>query len=343
MKNGLMIYYRSINEGYFNVGDYIQSIAARQFFDKIDLYIERDALNEYEGEDIKLIMNGWFMHYPDNWPPTSKIKPLLIAFHMNNWLEDRMLTYDGISFFKQNEPVGCRDHYTVERLRKKGIDAYFSGCLTLTLGLTYKRQKNNDKIYFVEPHYKLTKKNKLGITSALLTLIVEYNTIWKLNKKVTGINSLKYLLKTAFFYRSYKKLFEKEVLLNAEYVYQIASEKNFVDEDAKFDYADGLLKKYCEGAFVVTSRIHCALPCLGMNVPVLYVYDENQIEGSSSRLEGMSELLHLIKYDEGKLSIEMDLENKKINKDFSFVNKTDYIKLKEVLIHKCKEFLKWNQ
>lgn len=53
-----------------NIGDEIQSIAARQFLPRVDVYVERDSLNNVvSDEKIKLIMNGWFTHKPENWPP----------------------------------------------------------------------------------------------------------------------------------------------------------------------------------------------------------------------------------------------------------------------------------
>ena len=50
-----------------NIGDEIQSIAARQFLPRVDVYVERDSLNNVvSDEKIKLIMNGWFTHKPEN-------------------------------------------------------------------------------------------------------------------------------------------------------------------------------------------------------------------------------------------------------------------------------------
>ena len=60
-----------------NLGDYIQSIAAKKFIDEDAICIDREKLNTYNGDKVKLIMNGWFMQNPNNWPPSNKIKPLL--------------------------------------------------------------------------------------------------------------------------------------------------------------------------------------------------------------------------------------------------------------------------
>ena len=57
-----------------NLGDFIQSLAAKQVLNKIKTFdIDRDKLNAYKGEKAALIMNGWFMEKPKNWPPSEQI------------------------------------------------------------------------------------------------------------------------------------------------------------------------------------------------------------------------------------------------------------------------------
>lgn len=128
-----------------NQGDFIQSIAARKFLPRVDRYIDREALDDagpVEGQPVKLIMNGWFCHRPDKWPPSPFIDPLLISLHITNNPEPgsgmrareqfarspRVLRY-----LQEHGPVGARDHDTLAWLRSFGIESYYSGCLTLTL------------------------------------------------------------------------------------------------------------------------------------------------------------------------------------------------------------------
>jgi len=79
MKYGLLSYEF---KRHFNVGDYVQSIAARQFLPQVDRFLNREKLHGYRGEKIRLIMNGWFMFHPENWPPSPDIEPLFVAFHI---------------------------------------------------------------------------------------------------------------------------------------------------------------------------------------------------------------------------------------------------------------------
>ena len=39
-----------------NIGDYIQALASRQFLPKIDSYIEREHLKDYDGDKTNMIM-----------------------------------------------------------------------------------------------------------------------------------------------------------------------------------------------------------------------------------------------------------------------------------------------
>lgn len=87
MKYGLMSYeygkyYDSLG---CNLGDEIQSIAASCFLPYIDKFIDREKLAEFKSEEkVKLIMNGWYIHDVEQWPPSSDIEPLLVSMHFTN-------------------------------------------------------------------------------------------------------------------------------------------------------------------------------------------------------------------------------------------------------------------
>ena len=124
---------------YWNVGDYIQSIAALQFLDDAQ-YVDRDVMDITEGN---IIMNGWHWHKS---PQLSmSINPLITSFHINS-TSLKMLD-EHVDFFKKHEPIGCRDAFTVRQMRNRGIEAFFIGCLTMTLGLSWKH--NPQKGLFV--------------------------------------------------------------------------------------------------------------------------------------------------------------------------------------------------
>ena len=124
-----------------NVGDEIQSIAARRFLPRIDYYIDRDSVgawkNENQQEVVKLIANGWYMHDPYAWPISdATISPLLISLHVNETdgqVGQAFSSSRSVNYMNSLSPVGARDEATLNLLSSWGVEAYFSACLTLTL------------------------------------------------------------------------------------------------------------------------------------------------------------------------------------------------------------------
>jgi lipopolysaccharide biosynthesis glycosyltransferase len=90
-----------------------------------------------KGATIHILMNGWFMHPRRNnskgvfdWPPPPCVIPIFASFHVHS---QALLSTDGVRYLQVHEPIGCRDQHTVEMLKSRGIDAWFSGCLTMTM------------------------------------------------------------------------------------------------------------------------------------------------------------------------------------------------------------------
>lgn len=125
-----------------NIGDEVQSIAARRFLPRIDYFFDRDDIDATKtktGEKIKLIMNGWYTHHPENWPPKNpNLDPLLVAMHveqdaLNGAPALAFISPESKNFLNKFGPVGARNISTFDFLQKNSIKAYFSGCITLTL------------------------------------------------------------------------------------------------------------------------------------------------------------------------------------------------------------------
>ncbi len=159
-----------------NIGDEIQSIAAMRFLPKVEQYIHREQLNKYypkSGKKTKLIMNAWWMHKPQNFPPSEFIEPLLISMHISVKKRKTILTEQVRKYFIEHGPVGCRDVSTYEWLKSEGIPAYFSGCLTLTLQRNKSIKRENYILCIdvpeevVEELKKRTKKPVYNLSSLL--------------------------------------------------------------------------------------------------------------------------------------------------------------------------------
>jgi len=207
-----------------NLGDQIQSLAAEQFLPNIDKKFDRDTLkNVSEKDKYMIILNGWFSHSPKSClPPSDSILPIFYGFHItdSNGTAKYFLSGKNIAYFKQHEPVGCRDKRTMELLANKGIKAFYSKCLTLTFPKR-KREPENGKVFIVDadqiPIPKRIRKKAIKITHL-----------------VSG----------------------------------------FYGEEIKYLIAKKLLELYRDKArLIITTRLHCALPCVAMGIPVIFFGD----------------------------------------------------------------------
>lgn len=327
-------------EGEINIGDYIQALASSQFLPSIDGFVDRETLKDYNGEECKVIMNGWYMHHPEQWPPSKNINPLFVALHINSTAKDTLLSEESVKYFKQHEPIGCRDTNTVDMLKSKGIDAYFSACMTLTLGEKYHSEEKEEKCYFVDPYF-ITRWNLFYIVFNLIYLILHWKPINIIAKKYPeNKKGLRKRMILATFYREYSKLFTKETLVNAEYISQQNKEykTKFSTDEQRLSEAKRLVVEYARAKLVVTSRIHCALPCLGLGTPVLYTEDAQQSEASLCRLGGLRDLFTILKWDKNRLIPEF-VCNGKLSIHNIIPNKSNWIVYAQQLKQVCISFV----
>lgn len=232
-KYGLFVY-----NGTDNLGDEIQSLAARQFLPQVDYFIDRDLLTvaDEDSEEIKVIMNGWYIHSRNGAiaQPNPRIKGLVTSMHITPSVKPVMLQGVWREYLTQYGPVGCRDFYTLGAVRKAGLNAFFSGCMTLTLNRP-EVERDHDLVLINDTPEKIAQ------------------SISAKTKKKT-----KYLCHSGY------------------------AETNI---DLRFKKAEELLRLYASASCVVTSRLHCALPCLAIGTPVLLVntaLDSERFAGLSS-------------------------------------------------------------
>ena len=366
MKKGLMVSFPCARGRAFvckNIGDYIQSVAARQFVEDYDEYVQQEEASNYypdDGKKIKLIMNGWFQWRAENWPPSDYVYPLLISMHISPLKEKEILTEAGINFLKKNGPVGCRDIGTKKMLEKVNVPCYFSGCLTLTLADKYYVPKENrENVYFVDPFFEVPE----------LTAKLFISTGWYYLTHMKAINSLakhdffrdylptgfidrnqkwyRAFYKATLFYKLYSKKFSKKLLLDAEYVtHWIDVDMKKDNDDKMMEVAEELVKKYASAKLVVTSRIHAGLPALGLETPVIFISEKKILSekwefNTPGRLDGVLDFFRILSVENGKF-VTNDEELEKISlvdSDTEFVNKDDWRVYGEELRNKCKKFM----
>lgn len=357
-----------------NIGDYVQAVATRQFIDKIDEYVEQEEADQYFPNDkrkIRLIMNGWFQWRAENWPPSEYVYPLLISMHISPIKAKELLTPEGIAFLKKFSPVGCRDLYTKNLLESVGVSAYFSACMTLTLGKNYSVPKNDHKgVYIVDPYFEIPNiveevdgKKKYywkNLFDGIIAFLQHAPTVIKLGKdnffKVyspTGFldrsnSKLRPFYKAALFYKVYSRKFDRKLLVDANYVthWMDVDMSGKVTNDDLLDIAEGLVKNYASAKMVITSRIHAGLPCLGVGTPVVFIANEEVVSESGTfntpgRLGGLVNLFRVLNIEHGQFttddSVFENIDKFTVTTDFS--NKDDWKSFAKDLSEKATNFM----
>ena len=341
MKTALLAVSKGVNDN-VNIGDYIQALASRQFVGNTDIFIERETeLKSYCSELVKMIMNGWYTNNPQNFPPSELIKPLFVAFNISKQGVPDMLRPECIEYYKKFEPIGCRDMNTMQMLQEKGVDAYFSGCMTLTLGKTYYSDEKEEKYYVVDPYFRKSniRKHPMIALRFAASFIMNYSTIKSISKKRGG-KCIKDYWQDGIFFTAYSKVVSKDILSEAEYInqYNLQIHKDYPSNEDKMMYAEELVKKYAKAKLVVTSRIHCALPCIGLGTPVLFV---NNAELGRDRLSGLSDFFNCVEWGFNRINIPDGF--KKITKINIPVNKDKWKPFAAALIKRCNDFVDSNE
>lgn len=225
--------YALISHSTINLGDEIQSIAVRQFLPRVDLLVDRDQLNRLPADAsgrYKLVLNGWHTRRPENWPPAPEFDALAVSLHLSGEVHaanptgrrpaDALLEGAALDYWRTHAPVGTRDLWTLDLLRAKGIDAYFSACATLTLG----------------------EGGALPRHDYVCAVDLPEPVLAALKERVRG----------------------RVVVVT----HRDPAPSPFAQRTRR---AQRLLSLYAQACAVVTSRLHCAMPCLAFQTPVLLV------------------------------------------------------------------------
>lgn len=250
-----------------NIGDEIQTLASTRFLglgssDRV-VGIDREFLRSATfAQPQTLIMNGWFMHNAKQWPPADFIHPVFVGFHLAN---DELLSGDGLEYFRENSPIGCRDLVTQQKLESRGVDSYFSPCPTLTLPTLTDCDRRG--VYLVD----CADKRPDGHIEPVAGIV--------------------------------RKLVPGSILQNAIHLSHSVQKQKWSWYGWKVKQALKLLKIYSSAKLIITSRIHCALPCVAMGTPCIFLH--KNLKGDA-RFSGYLDVLNAYDENDSKIAINWD-------------------------------------
>ncbi len=269
--HGLVVYR---GEYYCNIGDDIQSLAALQFMPKVDHFIPIDEIGCFKPKSIwkrrkhsiKTIVNGWFTSNPDSWPPSPYIMPLFISFHVADVI--------GPGYPKPGPNVDIPAIKTL--LNENSVNYYKKfepiGCRDRTT------------------HKRLCDLNVLAYFSGCLTLTLRKRNI----RRSDAIYIVDPVCGAEPLLKNMDKVARRKVKVLTHIIPTLGFDAWSVPE--RFQLANDLLDTYSSASFVVTSRLHCALPCIAFGTPVLFI----ETQRDKNRFPGLIEMMNTVSYAELK-------------------------------------------
>ncbi|CAF4161698.1 unnamed protein product [Adineta steineri] len=265
---GQLVYQYNHNHG--NNGDYIQSWASIQYYPCIDRFYARDNLHNLPelcqmkfGQStfrndsltsVSILMNAWWALVRPKLEQEKCWPPPdhFRPIYISMHIVDRVapVMIKSRKTYDKYGPVGARDMVTLQLLEKQNISSWLSGCLTTTLKYRSVARLIND-----------TKKSILivdvqnNLTNILVPPdILRDNVIWS------------------------------TALYTPENINQTDEQLNdFEQVEKRFD-------ELLNSKLVLTSRLHVLLPCLALNIPVMFIYPSDAYN-RDPRFKGLIEIL----------------------------------------------------
>lgn len=276
-----------------NIGDDIQSYAQSRFLPRIDYMIDREKIEQFipnKKEYVCTIMNAWYIHDKYNFNFSPYIYPLWISMFFKRFPYEDGITY-GIDYLNENVISDLKKYSPVGA-----------------------RDIHTKKIF---DDLKID-----NYFSGCMTLTLE---------KFPKIKKSDYIVTVGLkdeeigYIQSKTKREVKIVKQDVPY----GSFSNETWEQRK-ERVEELLKLYQGAHMVITTKLHCSLPCLALETPVLLLYDKSFPE-NEDRIGTYLEYLNHINREE--------LKNTNINFNMPKKNPKKYLELRENLIKKCKTFI----
>jgi len=229
---------------------------------------------------------------------------------------------ESIEYLSKHEPIGCRDYHTRDLLLENDIDAYFSGCLTLTLENEYSN-RNSGGIYLVDLEESIIDELPQGLCrrAERLTHVYPRNLRISTSNQLKPIfgSSIKYIDRTGLT-SVYNSIWNK--------IGRFLPQQE-INRDKKFQQARRYLNKYAQAELVVTRRLHATLPCIAFDTPVILVHRNPD----DPRFGGIKQYINLYSPDEfAEIADSQTLSN--------VTNPGDITEITGDLETKIKDFLK---
>lgn len=274
-----------------NIGDDIQSYAAMKQLPKVDYFIEREHMNEFIPEDKK------------------KVKTLISGWYIHNRYRFPPSPYI-IPFFTSCHFSSLDDMY--------GVTTEYMEDYAAEYMKRYEPIGCRDKV----TETLLSNNGIKTYRSHCLTLTIPKIEGVKKEKKIILVDVSEKIKEKV------KETYDGEI---KEITHSLDKNKNSkLSYEKRMNNVENLLKEYQGAEMVITTRLHCALPNLALEVPVLLIYDDDNYD-VVSRIGDFRKLLDYCSEEE---FLQGGLE-----KYFIKTPKKKHLKIRNDLINRIQQFI----
>ena len=267
-----MTYYYQV-EGLLrnNIGDVLQGMVAKDLLPEGAKVADREALADLAGRDSGLLVANGW--YMHSFAKFPAPDNITPLYAAVHVANSALLSSEHVrEHFKQHAPIGCRDTKTLRLLLGWGIPAYYSSCLTITAKPRGPINKNPDgEIILVD-------NVDHPVPDAVVAKLEKV-----LGKKMVRVSHDP--PDTSGDIESYAKVSEQHM--------------------------NSLLARYCNASLILTTKIHCALPCLGMGANVKLIHPNP----ADPRLATVAEFIDIISYKDILDKGDAGLNDSPVNKE----------------------------
>lgn len=218
-----------------NLGEDIQALAAGGLLPRIDLALDGERLDEAPppGEDIIVLLGGHVMRRRFHWPPHPSLRPVCLGAHLS-----------------REDAWGTR----LDNLEGLGLDYLRSlgpiGCRDDATAALLNGMKIDSYV------------------SCCLTLtLTRPADVPRRGRYICCVDVPERAVESL---RRYEKAEHMEIREMTHHLPPEAAGEDFATRMAR---ARETVRTYAGAAWVVTRRLHCALACLALEVPVLLLYN----------------------------------------------------------------------
>jgi Polysaccharide pyruvyl transferase/N-terminal domain of galactosyltransferase len=251
---GRQHYGRVFHPGSRNIGDDIQAYAAARFLPHVDYLVDRDdqtrALYAPDGTPsvtrprwpVVVIENGWYDGRLTRWPPGEHIRPVYVSFHIN----ERPELFDDPRF---------------DVLRRA---ARMDGTLLSPEGVAHLRAYGPVGARDQHTLDLLTRAGVPAYHTCCLALTLDDLPALPRGEEVLIVDA------DIDDWALLASLVPRAIIDSAARVSH--GSNDLLSWGQKTRRVSELLDRYRQARLVITSRLHCALPCLAFDTPFVWLY-----------------------------------------------------------------------